>query len=66
MADNNLCTECGAEFDPTQSIDNELCDDCRMISSPCLECGAKDEYQAQEMCLCGGDKDHCHGVQLWG
>lgn len=60
------CDECGKQFNPSESIDNDLCDTCRINCAPCLECGAKDEYQAGEMCICGGDKDDCHGVKLWG
>ena len=32
---------------------------------PCLECGAETPEQAETMCRCGGDKDDCHGVNLW-
>lgn len=31
----------------------------------CMECGAHSPREAETMCICGGDKDHCHGVDLW-
>jgi len=65
-----LCGECRKYFDIGTSIhkdtESPLCDACRMKCSPCLECGAEDEYQANEMCLCSGNKDDCHGCDLWG
>ena len=60
------CKECGQDFEPSESIDETVCDSCRMKMAPCLECGATDEYQAGEQCHCEGDKDSCHGNQLWG
>lgn len=32
---------------------------------PCEECGAMTQKEAETMCICGGDKDHCHGCDLW-
>ncbi len=32
---------------------------------PCLECGAVTLLEANDKCLCGGDKDDCHGCELW-
>lgn len=32
---------------------------------PCQECGAMTIEEAETKCRCGGDKDHCHGVDLW-
>ncbi len=32
---------------------------------PCLECGAETPEQSETMCICSGDKDHCHGCELW-
>lgn len=32
---------------------------------PCMECGAKTAKEAETMCHCSGDKDDCHGCQLW-
>lgn len=32
---------------------------------PCVECGAKSLAEAYTKCLCSGDKDSCHGVELW-
>ena len=33
---------------------------------PCLECGAMTARESETVCICSGDKDHCHGVELWG
>jgi len=38
----------------------------RYDESPCLQCGAIDEYQAGEICECSSDSDSCHGNHLWG
>ena len=32
---------------------------------PCLECGAATPEEAEKMCICAGDKDNCHGCELW-
>lgn len=32
---------------------------------PCRECGAMTAQEAETKCHCGGDKDDCHGCQLW-
>ena len=32
---------------------------------PCLECGAMTQTEAESMCICAGDKDDCHGTELW-
>lgn len=32
---------------------------------PCQECGAMTQEEAETKCHCGGDKDDCHGCQLW-
>lgn len=39
--------------------------DARYVVPPCLECGAETPKQAETVCRCGGDKDDCHGQQLW-
>jgi len=57
------CEECKDAFDPECSIDTNCCDSCRMKMWPCLECGANDEYQADEKCKCNGDKDNCHASE---
>lgn len=36
-----------------------------MIKRICLECGAETPEQSETMCICSGDKDHCHGCELW-
>ena len=40
-------------------------DDGMPTDGSCAECGAKNAEQAESMCICCGDKDHCHGVTLW-
>ena len=37
----------------------------RMKHPPCGECGATSLADAQDKCHCSGDKDDCHGCQLW-
>lgn len=37
----------------------------RQSVPPCSECGAETPEQAETMCICSGDKDHCHGCELW-
>jgi len=34
-------------------------------SPPCQDCGAMTIEEAEKLCKCGGDKDHCHGCDLW-
>ncbi|MCK5607542.1 hypothetical protein KAR91_37005 [Candidatus Pacearchaeota archaeon] len=37
----------------------------RLQNPPCLECGAMTAKEAETMCICAGDKDYCHGQDLW-
>ncbi len=37
----------------------------QMKHGPCFECNAKTPEEAAAKCLCAGDKDHCHGCDLW-
>ena len=37
----------------------------RYSKPPCVECGAMTEQEAETKCKAGGDKDHCHGCDLW-
>ena len=32
---------------------------------PCIECGAKTEEESKSKCVCSGEKDNCHGCELW-
>lgn len=32
---------------------------------PCDECGAMTQEEAETKCNCAGDKDHCHGCEIW-
>lgn len=43
----------------------ELEAEVRFYDPPCMECGAKTPEEAEKLCNCGGDKDDCHGCQLW-
>lgn len=38
---------------------------CEFRGFGCKECGAKNEEEAQTRCNCGGDKDDCHGCNIW-
>lgn len=40
-------------------------DDARYDQPPCIECGAMTKKEAETQCRCAGDKDDCHGCQLW-
>ena len=35
------------------------------LQARCVECGAKTKEEAATKCICGGDKDFCHGQTLW-
>lgn len=37
----------------------------KMKNPPCVECGAMTQDEAATKCHCSGDKDDCHGCQLW-
>jgi hypothetical protein len=50
------CPRCREEVDALRKMKEK---------PPCLECGAMTEYEAQTKCICGGDKDHCHGCDIW-
>ena len=43
----------------------DLEQEARFYEPPCMECGAKTPEEAGKLCRCGGDKDDCHGCQLW-
>lgn len=36
-----------------------------LTKPPCLECGATTQKEAETKCICSGDKDNCHGCDLW-
>tara|TARA_R110002020_G_scaffold461823_4_gene681003 strand:+ start:3625 stop:3891 length:267 start_codon:yes stop_codon:yes gene_type:complete len=44
---------------------NELNSIEMLSTAPCIECGAMNEKEAEKLCNCSGDKDDCHGCQLW-
>jgi hypothetical protein len=35
------------------------------LQARCIECGARTPEEAESECICSGDKDHCHGCELW-
>jgi hypothetical protein len=37
----------------------------QMKHGPCFECGATSPEDAEGKCKCAGDKDHCHGCDIW-
>lgn len=41
--------------------------DHQMKHGPCMECGATsaDDPDPKHRCHCAGDKDHCHGCDIW-
>ncbi|MES2877555.1 MAG: hypothetical protein V4713_03965 [Pseudomonadota bacterium] len=36
-----------------------------LSQQPCVECGAMTQKEAETKCICAGDKDNCHGCELW-
>ncbi len=67
---------CGTMRDPEgvwQTIDGcglDWCRDCNgtgrdLKAPPCMECGAMTLEEAHKKCNCTGDKDHCHGCEIW-
>ena len=71
------CPACdGTMRDPEgvwQTIEGEGIDFCRTCNGsgrdlkkpPCMECGATTLKEAGTKCNCAGDKDHCHGCEIW-
>lgn len=35
------------------------------LQERCVECGARTKEDAETSCICSGDKDYCHGCELW-
>lgn len=57
---NGLCGACADKMDADiQQHEQER------QKPPCQECGAMTQEEAHGLCRCGGDKDDCHGCQLW-
>lgn len=52
VGNRNLCGYKGDEF-------------CEHRGEGCCECGAKTSKEAEKKCICSGDKDDCHGCQIW-
>lgn len=71
------CDDCGGSGkDPAgvwDRIEGHSIDFCRTCGGsgrslklpPCVECGAMTAEEASVKCNCAGDKDHCHGCDLW-
>lgn len=55
--DNDRCLKCGDK----QCYASAQC----RADPPCMECGARTAEEGETMCRCAGDKDHCHGCELW-
>lgn len=57
------CVECVGElYEPS---DEEIAAAEAYKIPPCVECGAMTELEAETKCICSGDKDNCHGCDLW-
>lgn len=54
------CELCNQELAAMIAADNA-----RRKQAPCMECGANNPKEAETMCRCSGDKDDCHGCELW-
>ena len=54
------CRECAEKTHAEALADAEA-----YSKPPCQECGAMTLEEAQERCICSGDKDDCHGTKLW-
>lgn len=52
VSNKNLCGYTGSGF-------------CEHRGEGCAECGANTPDEAAEKCRCSGDKDHCHGCDVW-
>lgn len=58
------CAVCNPEL--AKEYEAELAAaEARYRAPPCQECGATTLEEAEKICRCGGDKDHCHGCDLW-
>jgi hypothetical protein len=74
-----VCSTLGGQFLPCAECPNALlCGDLGecgaeihreafeiLSKPPCNECGAMTTREAETLCKCGGDRDHCHGCDLW-
>lgn len=54
------CELCNQELAAMIAADNA-----RRKQALCMECGANNPKEAETMCRCSGDKDDCHGCELW-
>jgi len=73
----SACPACkGTMIDPAgvwEECDGIKIDFCRacdgsgydLSKPPCRECGAMTLKEAETKCNCAGDKDHCHGCDIW-
>lgn len=64
MAGPNVIDDCEGMTEEEYFLGMAEADEMRK-NPPCLECGAMSLAEAETKCICGGDKDHCHGCDLW-
>lgn len=62
---DNCMPDTKAESNCTCCHDEDVDLDTYPGGPPCSECGAKTKKEAETMCICSGDKDSCHGCDLW-
>lgn len=60
----DLITSLQAEVERLR-VENDLLNEPCRRHPPCLECGAETSAEASVKCICAGDKDHCHGCEIW-
>lgn len=63
-------TDPAGVWDVTDGCNLDFCRECcgsgrDLTKPPCGECGALTPDEADKKCKCAGDKDWCHGCQLW-
>lgn len=59
------CSEPNCEINNGTLIAEQEAAEAQLEQPPCAECGAMTQEEAETKCLCGGDKDDCHGSRLW-
>ena len=64
VCDGEGCPGCD-EAMAIEFADDMAAAEARYAVPPCLECGAVSAEEAETKCICGGDKDDCHGCHLW-
>lgn len=54
------CPICNPELAAEIEAENE-----KYRHPPCQDCGAMTPEEAETKCVCSGDRDSCHGTELW-